>query len=224
MLAPRRTHTRVRHPPSFWKGAGTPPASFEQKLWAHPGTTHALRKLTQAGVNRSRLKSMLWAVAVVKRGGTRVAKAKKQSSRQLRALRVGVRRFPERVREMASQIERLNQKLQSGEVYGGAAQLVTSFLSNLDPSELSLLPNRLHLYATYLESLNRVAAIRKASARRSSLLPLPLELVAEVEGLKGKPYFREVACLLEGTYHAIGCQARVTPKALAMQYSRHLKK
>jgi hypothetical protein len=224
MPASSRTHTRVRRPSIFWNGVGAPPASFERKLWAYPGTTLALRTLTHAGVDRSLLKSMLWALALVKLGETSRLKAKKMSSCRLRASRLSDWRFPKKVRGMAMQIETLNQKLQNGEVYSGAAHRVTSFLPNFDPSELSLLPDRLHLYATYLESLNRVDAILKASARRSNLISLPLELVSEVERVKGKPYFREVACLLEGAYHAIGCQAKVATKALAMQYSRSLKK
>jgi hypothetical protein len=125
---------------------------------------------------------------------------------------------------MARDIEDVNQKLQSRELQGGSAILAESFLSRDALAELRLLPKRLDLYATYLESLENITAKRKALPKQSSLHPPLLDLIAEAEKLKSERPFKEVARLLEAAYHAIGCNVKVNPKAVATQFSRELRK
>jgi hypothetical protein len=222
--APRRTSLHPVFTDVFWGGVGTPPVSFEKKLWAYDGTRWASRKLFNLGIKRDRLVQALWALAHVKLGELCRTEGKRRLSRVSRATQIRLQRFPERIRKMARDIEDVNQKLQSGELQAGSAILAESFLSRDALAELWFLPKRLDLYATYLESLENITAKRKALPKQSDLHPPLLDLIAEAEKLSGERPFKDVARLLEAAYHAIGCNVKVNPKALAMQFSRELRK
>jgi hypothetical protein len=89
-----------------------------------------------------------------------------------------------------------------------------------DLRKLVELPNLLRLYADYLEALRKLVGHNAPEAAALVKGMMPLQLIRDTKDLTGRPFFSQIATLLEAAYFALGIDEIVDPHNLQMQYRR----
>jgi hypothetical protein len=223
MSAPKRTGLLAAR-----QATSDVPQSFQSRVCQYAGAEAAFEKVTKQGFEEELLWRWLWDMA-------RLKLAQAHTKRQWYAL-PGItpktlRRFPNRVRGMADEIEKLNAKMQSDSVHRDVAEfllpaIVKTALGtpfDFDIRRLNGLPFLLRLYAGYVEAVDRLVP---ESARRvvGEISALPIELLETSKSLTHKHFAVEIATLLTAAYHAVGSKSEVDPCALKMRYFRRSRK
>jgi hypothetical protein len=127
MSAPKRKqpHTTVWLRP---RATPDPPASFRNKAFAHPGARAAFQKLTQGGIPEELLWRHLWGLAWLQKA------CRNQKSPSLPGLLPRtLRRFPDRVRRMADEIEGVDRKIRNDSWYCGTVACLPVLLAGALP-------------------------------------------------------------------------------------------
>ena len=194
-----------------------------------------MEELISKGLNEDALWRHLWGLAWL-------AKKRAQKRPPIDAALPGspphtLRRFPQKVRRMADEIENLERKMQSNQFYATVTEFLPLFLTPKTAAEFSVrdgleledrqervsrlaqLPTSLRAYADDLATRVKMAAQygRMDLSRRV----WPVQFFRFVEACTGKPHWPEVTTLLNASYQAIGCDdLQVDQKALAMLRSR----
>lgn len=224
MSAPKRTQAKTPHTSKV-------PAWFKREVLDYAGANAAFGKLTASGFDEGLLWQWLWVLAQTKRSFT---SARKRAPLKWYALPGfpphKLRRFPDRVRGLAEEIERLKEAIQSDGVYRAAREWLPDIAKatvaasrdsmRAELHKLDELPALLRSYADSIAVTDRIVAYYapKAPGRVQVIEP---KLIEAARKLTGKPHFEEVSGVLTAAYSAVGCEENVDMKALQMQSRRH---
>jgi hypothetical protein len=151
MSAPKRTQANTPYPPKEQ-------ISFRARVLGYPGAKTAFDKLANAGFDKRSLWDWLWRLARANRDFT---SARKRAPRRWYALHGypphTLRRFPDRLRRTAEEIEKLNARIQSDGVFRAAVEFLTAIAKgpvseprDLDLRSLDKLPGLLRHYGDYI--------------------------------------------------------------------------
>jgi hypothetical protein len=226
MSAPKRTQANTPYPSKAQ-------ASFRGKVLRYPSASVAFEKLAASGFDEGSLWRWLWVLSHAKRD---FESARKRAPRHWYALPGfpprTLRRFPDRVRGLAQQIEHINEAIQSDGVYRAAREWLPEIAKATDAgspdairAELQRadeLPKLLRSYADSISIVDRLVAhyAPKAPGRIHAIQP---KLTEAARKLTRKPNYEEVSTLLTAAYEAVGSDEIVDAKALGMQHKRRKK-
>lgn len=249
MSAPKRT----RQQKTVWlkpKNIPDPSAPFRKKVLDYPHAELAFAKVTRPGVNQELVWWGLWQLACrADESRLRVKRWYFLSGLPLHTLR----RFPDRVRRWAAEVEMIGKKIRSDHAYrysasslpallelqadgkmmrevGTAKRAVSEALARgilerrAQLPKLAELPNLLRLYSDWIEAVCKLTAHHAPWAPARFKANLMWALIECVTRATGKPHFPEMATLLTAAYHANGSSEIVYASNLKMQYSRYSRR
>jgi hypothetical protein len=189
----------------------------------YPGAEEAFKALVDRGVDGNKLKSLLWSNLLVV-----VHHGKGAISRPLVLPRHIVRRLPKRLQNLARIIEKLTESPEFSPGIWGPPLGLLDYLPKkearekaVEYSELINLPDRLRLFARYLEAQFRVL---RSQARRSRYIVVGrhrFNLVDFVHRSTKKFFYNHIADLLTAACYAAGKSELVTETQLKMLYHRN---
>jgi len=246
MSAPRRIDRRK----TLWHLTGptrAPDKSFQTDVLLHPKAANALAKITGPALKKELVWRVLWDLAF--RFGGRNVKNGRWYSLPGFPLET-LRRFPNKVRGWAEQIEKLGKAMRANEAYsfrnpftlavelaadhkgkiGPAASLVTERItqnllgSRAELPKLDQLPRLLLLYADYIEAVHKLTGELAPKAATRYKAGAIYALIDCVRRVTGRPHFEDIAILLTAAYAACGSNEVVSAANLKMQYSRHSRR
>ena len=243
MSAPRRT----ARPKTLWHltgPTGAPEKSFQTDVLSYLEAADALAKITGPALKKELVWRILWDLAF--RFGGRNVKNGRWYSLPDFPLET-LRRFPNKVRGWAEQIEKLGKAMRANEAYsfrnpftlaleleadhkgkiGPAASLVNERItqnllgSRAELLKLDQLPSLLLLYADYIEAVHKLTGELAPKAATRYKAGAIYALIDCVRRVTGKPHFEDIATLLTAAYAACGSNEVVSAANLKTQYSRH---
>jgi hypothetical protein len=244
---------RTQQTKAVWLELGkipNPPASFREKVLAYRGAKAAFAKLTKAGLNEELVWQQLWKLAWL----TDESKVHVDARHSLNGVELKtLRRFRDRVRGWAHEVESIGSKIQSDDAYGNVARALPLFLElqvrTQEKSELGTqkratpdalarsilerrdelaklaeLPSLLGFYADYIDALCGLTTRYAPKAPARFEAMLQHALIEYATRVTRRPHYPEIVKLINAAYSAQGSSKILDAHNLSVQYSRHSRR